>query len=261
MSELDIYGEMRLRIPSELHAAFELSIRQALRLRHAGEGDAVIGYFGGLPELPEGVDWPGDDDGHYEHVATIDLATLPGLDLNLPASGRISVFGDMQGWSGAFRYFPADAVLREAPLPPDLLEADRIIRRVPMTYAVVPTMPPLEWLEEYLFDNGDYDDAAYEQLRAFGDGFSRSWSKHQLGGWAEEIQGNRDDGILPGTAAERHFHPDHPPTSAQILLTQFDTDLDIRMGWGDYGMLYCFIDSKALAAQDFTDVHVHWECH
>ncbi|MFI6308987.1 DUF1963 domain-containing protein [Nocardia fusca] len=64
--------------------------------------DEVIGYFGGLPELPEGVEWPGDGKAHYEHVASIDLAKLPALDLNLPESGRISVFGDTDGWRGHF---------------------------------------------------------------------------------------------------------------------------------------------------------------
>ncbi|MGW4125205.1 DUF1963 domain-containing protein [Nocardia sp. NPDC004711] len=100
VTEPDLRTLMRLHIPEVLHSEIELTIREGLRLRHAREDDVIIGYFGGLPLLPDGFAWPGADHGRYEHVATIDLATLPKLDLNLPASGRISVFGDTNGWAG-----------------------------------------------------------------------------------------------------------------------------------------------------------------
>ncbi|WP_194814192.1 DUF1963 domain-containing protein [Nocardia sp. XZ_19_385] len=261
MTEPDLRALMRLHIPEEFHADMELAVRDSLRLRHASAGDKVIGYFGGLPELPDGFAWPGADHGHYEHVASIDLAELPKLDLNLPASGRISVFGDTNGWSGAFLFFPPEVELRETPLPPDLAERNRIIRRTDMTFAMVPSIPDGQWLEEHLLGSDDYDDEVYERFEAFSDTyFEHSWAWHQLGGWANEIQSDHDRGLLPGTAAYQHFYGDRQP-SGQILLVQFDTDPEIGMGWGDFGTLYCFVAPQALAAHDFTDVRVHWECY
>ncbi|MFR9750991.1 DUF1963 domain-containing protein [Nocardia sp. 004] len=261
MTEPDLRALMRLHIPEEFHPEIELAIREGLRLRHAREDDPIIGYFGGLPQLPDGFAWPGADHGHYEHVATIDLATLPKLDLNLPSSGRISVFGDTNGWAGACLFFPDDVVLNERPLPPDLAKDNRIIRRVDMTYAVVETIPGSTWFTEKLFDDNDDDDDMCDGFEAFDHAFfTHSWAWHQLGGWATEIQGESDRGLLPGTAAEQHFYPDFKP-SGPLLLAQFDTDLEIDMGWGDFGILYCFITPQDLAARDFTKVSVHWECY
>ncbi|GAB4587723.1 DUF1963 domain-containing protein [Nocardia sp. IFM 10818] len=260
MTEPDLRTLLRAHIPAEFHSDMEMAVREGLRLRHAGGGKEIIGYFGGLPELPDGFPWPGADHGHYEHVASIDLGKLPRLDLNLPSSGRISVFGDTDGWSGAFLYFPDDTVLREVPLPPDLAAADRIIQRTEMTYAVVPTIPPTQWFIENLLDGKDHDDGIYEQFETFGDAFfSHSWSWHQLGGWATEIQGELDRGLLPGSVAARHF--EQARSSGPVLLAQFDTDLEIGMGWGDCGTLFCFIAPEDLAAHDFSRVDVHWECY
>ncbi|MFE3753223.1 DUF1963 domain-containing protein [Nocardia tengchongensis] len=261
MTEPDLRALMRLHIPEEFHPEIELTVREGLRLRHAREDDTIIGYFGGLPQLPDGFAWPGADHGHYEHVATIDLAALPKLDLNLPASGRISVFGDTNGWAGACLFFPDDVALNEIPLPPDLAERNGLISRVDMTYAVVETIPDAQWFEMNLLDGNDHDDEVYEGFEAFGEAFfTHSWAWHQLGGWANEIQGQRDRGLLPGTAAEQHFYYDFEP-SGPLLLVQFDTDPEINMGWGDFGTLYCFITPQDLAAHDFTKVSVHWDSY
>ncbi|MEU6587473.1 DUF1963 domain-containing protein [Nocardia sp. NPDC046763] len=261
MVEHNLYALMRSYIPEELHSDFQLTIRDGLRLRHAGAGDQVIGYFGGLPELPEGVDWPGDGHRHYEHVATIDLAELPTVDLNLPDSGRISVFGDTNGYEGALLHFPADLPLREAVLPADLEEQERIFNRVPMTYTVVPTIPSRSWLEEHLLGEDDDDEDVSDQLETFCDTFfTESGPRHQLGGWANEIQNNRDSGILPGSAAEVRFYPDYRP-SWMVLIAQFDTDHAIGMGWGDFGTLYCFIDPANISTRDFSKADVFWECY
>lgn len=261
MTEPDLYALMREYIPEELHADFERMIRKGLRLRHARDGDEIIGYFGGLPELPAGFAWPGSDRYPCEHVATIDLATLPTTDLNLPTSGRISIFGDTRGQGGAFHYFPTEMPTREATPPPALVAEDRIFKRVPMAYAVVPTIPSITWMHEHLLEQGDYEDQVYEQFDALGSvHFRHSWSWHQLGGCANEIQGANDRVVLPGSPAEQHFCPDGSP-SGQILIAQFDTDNEIGMGWGDFGTLYCFIDPKDLAASNFADVNVYWDCY
>ncbi|MFI6310271.1 DUF1963 domain-containing protein [Nocardia fusca] len=81
-----------------------------------------------------------------------------------------------------------------------------------------------------------------------------------LGGWASEMQRNHDRGILPGSRAEQRLHPDEPPYG-KLLLTQFDTDHTLGMGWGDFGMLYTFIDPEDWTAGDFDRVQTYWDCH
>ncbi|MFI7531283.1 DUF1963 domain-containing protein [Nocardia salmonicida] len=261
MVEADLYALMDSHIPEELRRDFQLTIREGLRLRHGSQGDELIGYFGGLPELPDGFDWPGDDRGHYEHVATIDLARLPALDLSLPTSGRITVFGDTHGWSGALLYFADDVVLQKTALPEDLERQNRLFRHAPMTYVTVPTVPSPQWLEEHLLGDDDRDDSVHKRLESFADiFFSHSSSWHQLGGWANEIQGESDRGLLPDTTAEQHFFPDYPPLGP-VLIAKFDTDHELGMGWGDFGTLYCFIDIERLEARDFSNVEVHWESY
>jgi hypothetical protein len=54
--------------------------------------------IGGLPELPEGVAWPRDEDGPAAFVAQLDLAAfsrLDGFDW-LPRTGRIYLFFEDQ---------------------------------------------------------------------------------------------------------------------------------------------------------------------
>lgn len=264
MTELDFPGQLREFLPSELHNDAALTTRPALQLRPAGEGDTVIGHFGGGPEVPNGFVWPADKHHHFEHVATVDLAALPVLDLNLPDSGRFLIFGDTEGWEGVLHYIPGDVPVAVAALPPELVASGRVFERTPMSCTMFSSVPPVSWLTENLLDeDGDEEhvDKVYERLEAFGDLEStRRHPWHQIGGWANEIQGSNDCGILPGSAAQRRFHPDEPP-HGRILLAQFDTDNAIGMGWGDFGMLYCFIDPHALSAHDFSDVQVYWECY
>lgn len=250
---------MRTHLPAEFHADVGLSVREAMHLRHASVDDEVIGYFGGLPELPDEMDWPGASHGHYEHVATIDLAKVPSLDLNLPTAGRFVVFGDTDGWEGAFHYFPEGTTLRERALPADLAAHDRVFVRTDMSCVRVPTIPTTEFLTGNLVDDDHYDDEElYERFESFVDAGPR-W-RHQLGGWANEIQGDNDGGLLPGTPAAQRFSPGGSP-AGQVLIAQFGTDHALRMGWGDFGKLYCFIPVADLLARDFTRVRTYWECH
>ncbi|MGA6204475.1 DUF1963 domain-containing protein [Nocardia testacea] len=261
MNEPDLPALIGEYIPEELHDDLELAMRTALRLRPAADDDDTIGYFGGVPELPEGTTWPGDGHEYYEHVATIDLAALPPLDLELPDDGTFVAFGHSLGWSGALLYVPRDArTYRPAP-PPGLLDAGLVHDRVPMSYTPIRTLPPMHWIEDHLLHDHDYDDRVYDRLEAFGDlAFLRHGPCHQLGGWATEIQRDNDRGILPGSGAEELFHPDGPP-DGKILLAQFDTDLDRGLGWGDFGMLYHFIAPEEFTAGTFDDIETYWDCY
>ncbi|WP_327099417.1 hypothetical protein OIE68_11810 [Nocardia vinacea] len=50
MTELDFPRQLREFLPAELHDDAALTTRPALQLRHPGEGDTVIGHFGGAPK-------------------------------------------------------------------------------------------------------------------------------------------------------------------------------------------------------------------
>ncbi|MRH87789.1 DUF1963 domain-containing protein [Nocardia sp. SYP-A9097] len=84
---------------------------------------------------------------------------------------------------------------------------------------------------------------------------------HQIGGWAHEIQGDNDRGILPGSAAEQRFYSDRDTPDGQLLLVQIDTDGGNGIGFGDMGMLYCFIDPEDLAASDLAAAVAYSESH
>lgn len=75
-------------------------IRAAIALRPLTPDETPISaanYFGGLPQLPEGLDWPRDGQNQPLHfLMQIDMASLPrGEELpDMPATGTVFVFHD-----------------------------------------------------------------------------------------------------------------------------------------------------------------------
>src|SRR5262249_35640433 len=85
----------RQHLPTELAERWIRCIRPGLRLRPARGGDTVVGTLGGLPHLPDDVDWP-----HWSeqrplcHIATVDLGALPvgATEPHLPNDGILQLF-------------------------------------------------------------------------------------------------------------------------------------------------------------------------
>ncbi|MCX2951366.1 DUF1963 domain-containing protein [Lentzea sp. NEAU-D7] len=79
-------------IPHDEADAFADQLRFAIWAGPGGAGDEVAGQFGGLPELPVGVKWPGGDY-PLPFIGSVDCAALPRAEgLDLPADGSLLFF-------------------------------------------------------------------------------------------------------------------------------------------------------------------------
>ncbi|WP_439657374.1 DUF1963 domain-containing protein [Lentzea sp. HUAS TT2] len=79
-------------IPADEAGKFADQLRFAIWAGPAGAGDDVAGQFGGLPRLPVGEEWPGEEY-PLPFIGSVDLAALPQAEgLGLPADGSLLFF-------------------------------------------------------------------------------------------------------------------------------------------------------------------------
>ncbi|MET7902172.1 DUF1963 domain-containing protein [Streptomyces sp. NPDC005355] len=65
-------------LPADIAGRWTGLLRPAAHLRRAGATDPVVGRLGGLPRLPEGMEWPvWEGHGPLSLVAAVDSPTLP----------------------------------------------------------------------------------------------------------------------------------------------------------------------------------------
>ncbi|MFC4376876.1 DUF1963 domain-containing protein [Nocardia halotolerans] len=262
MSEHDLYTLIRKYIPERYQDDYRIAVREAIRLQHAEDGDEIVGWLGGAPLLPEGFEWPGLAEGRScEHIATVDLGKLPPIDLNLPGAGTISLFHD---GGGVVCWFPGGVATVEADVPSRLVDNRGLYPRLPLTYRIIPTLPTLYEMPLPELDEGEdrYDELLAEAAEEFDMAQSEvtePW--HQIGGWSYQIQGKNDRGVLPGSAAEHRFYADRGAPQGQLLLAQIDTDGGNGIGFGDMGMLYCFIAPEDLVAGNLAAAVAFSESH
>jgi len=89
-----------------------------------------------------------------------------------------------------------------------------------------------------------------QQLEAF---YENETLHHQLLSHPFQIQGD----LLWECQQDTGYARD--PTDWRLLL-QIDTDDDAGVMWGDVGILYFYIPQQALAARDFSQVHLIMQC-
>ncbi|MGX1810713.1 DUF1963 domain-containing protein [Nocardia sp. NPDC055321] len=259
MAEIDLYALIGEHIPERYQELYRLAVREAIRLRHAGAGDDVVGHLGGLPLLPAGFDWPAHEHSGYEHVMTLDLSKLPPIDLNLPADGHYSLFFD---GDPLLYYFPGDVELHETPLPAEYTQSTRINHRANLTCALIHSLPragdmPLAELDGY---DDEQDAELARGAKAIDDALDANPEPlHQIGGWALELQSDNDRGVLPGTPADALIYGDEG-SGDLMLLMQIDSDPGTHMMWGDHGIIYAFIPPEALADHDLSAASVYMDC-
>lgn len=162
---------------------------------------------GGLPSLPDGVDWP---DGRDPLVLTVDCAALPreALDIELPPDGSLLFFTEIEyePESSVVLHVPADARTTERPATYELDgEPEQVRVYQPDVLYPVPglTVSP-DWRDtpatSAFLDGGadrddildDFEDAVRE---AAAEGASHGVSV-QLGGFSSPWQSAPDEGDL-----------------------------------------------------------------
>ncbi|MEV4434627.1 YwqG family protein [Streptomyces sp. NPDC049555] len=268
----------REHLPADVAERWLGLLRPSAGLRTATGADPVVGRLGGLPELPEGQEWPvWEGHGPLTFIASVDCAALPGaaLDIPLPKDGTLAFFyfdgqlddgralvrpDDPATWAGArVLYVPAGVPVAERAAPAGI----RPYREVPLTARVESTAPydwhPVVYRE---FDPMDDDHPLWdEDFRE--DVYERvDDSKHRIGGHASPDQDDVETEVAHGTLGSPPWNDPRIPQEALrwVLLAQFGSDDDAGMTWGDLGTLYWLIRPEDLAARRFDRAMFTWQC-
>ncbi|WP_158607595.1 DUF1963 domain-containing protein [Flexivirga caeni] len=265
--------------------------RPAIRLEElngetVGETPAIA-TFGGLPRLPDDVEWPTwPGQGPLTYLGEIDLDAVArsGLDpgVRLPTTGRLLAFyfdgsvelfrdantGEHVKTVGYFEpgstragarllHLPADdCAVRTAPLPDWGYPERRFFGRQ------ILSTPDLE--QPVLFDTfaeGEDLTAFYQTHPVNADAFREALRErnqapwHQLGGWAMPVQGPVEfeavwaEGIEPGDPRTNDL------ARAWRPVLQIDSDEDFL--WGDVGTLYWMQRERG---EGGLDIEFTWQC-
>lgn len=255
----------------ELAAALRRSIvrrqwdalaQPSIRLAHAKDGDRIVGYLGGDPELPAGTPWPKDPNGDsLQLYLTVFLSELPrtGHGLDLPDRGRLLFMLDFEADYPTVIYVEDDTDLVRCPIPEDLGPGDD--DRLDVTAVVDGTFPDrhhtyLRRLPESYFL--EIDDPEIREA-------DRPYGMHRIGGYGEAVQYEPD--FAPSARLPRLEELDLPggidPGASElpIMLAQIDTDHEANLIWGDCGNSHWFIGREDLAARRFDKVEMGWSCY
>ncbi|MCP4220271.1 MAG: DUF1963 domain-containing protein [bacterium] len=213
----------------------------------ADAGDNVgNSRFGGVPDLPSGLEWPRNTDGHLVFLAQINFTEAPGTCSDLPSNGILYVFlGDNESCAEvevALLYTAENRDARKGTLPADYKVCyeygDHVGTPHHVKYTPGTTLPESEdpvvivsgMREE---DRDDYYDIASE------------WPDHdhRLRGHCNCPLGDPRVGL-----------PQLQEGNQWLLLMQLGWDKKAEFCFWDAGSLMIFIDSASLAVRDFSRV-------
>jgi hypothetical protein len=262
----------------EQHAgALDAALSPSIRLVRTGSSDAPIGgsRLGGLPDLPEHVEWPRGPNAPLSFIGQIDLADVApsAPDGSLPKEGLLSFFYDIaeMPWGASLDERASVAVLYSAPGTP-LARRDKPRDLVaPHQYAHVELTPTPVRAEAEL----TLPFPRTKEFRALGigdaevDGYwddvwgamTKVWPGggepfHRMLGHADAIQGDmtrRVAYLFAGKpdAIDRAPDPVVEEDAKRLrLLLQIDTDDDLKSDWGG-GRLFYWIREDDLAQGRF----------
>jgi uncharacterized protein YwqG len=236
-------------------------------------------YFGGLPPDHPGFVWPEKGGRPLGFLACIDLGKVGAALDWLPRTGLLLFFYDMKeqpwgfdpkdrgGW--AVIYVQDPSIIQGDASEPDGLKADWKIRRHSVRFEMA-SLPP-SWQENELeeLSLSDEEEDALSDLRSslYGDS-----PHHQIGGYPDPIQSPEMDlecqlvshGLYcgdPSCYGDPKAEELKPGASDWRLLLQMDTDDDLKVMWGDVGMIYFWVRAQDAANGDFSDAWLILQCH
>jgi uncharacterized protein YwqG len=270
--------------------------RPSLRLVPIGPAESGlvgISRLGGVPDLPEGTQWPEYDE-PLGFIGQIDLATCSssGIESQLPRAGLLSFFyvADQSVWGFDPKDRGAWRVLLSAPnvpirpvTPPDSVPHEARYRSVALRPQQQITYAPSESQDiEQLGLTKDelsaYSDAlfAHEDSRfaastaRFGDVPDEDAIIHRLRGHPDPIQGDMQEecqlasnGVYTGNP-EGYADPRVAGLRAGAaewhLLFQVDSEDAAGMMWGDVGRLYYWMRDSDLQSSNFENCWMVLQC-
>ncbi len=241
--------------------------------------------LGGLPDLPEGVDWPEWNGKALAFIAQFNLEEVAPFDLErlLPATGMLYFFYDaqMETWGDTLEdrggarvlYYSGDiARIRRTPFPETLHEWGRDYPACRLELSSVLSMPSSDSMYIAALDLTEEEVAAYNGLEEWLAGSDEGSADHRLLGYPSPIQ--QDDmeelcawvtgGINVGSGEEYQSEraEELKKTAADwLLLLQVDSDDAAGMMWGDAGTIYYWIKSGDLAQPNFNDTWLVLQCY
>lgn len=266
----------REHLPEDVAITWINLLRPAVQLAAAADGETVVGQLGGSPRFPVGVSWPSwEDFGPLRFLASVDCARLPvsALDIALPDAGTLLFFrfdgSETNGpiLTGSEPLTRGTRVVHVAPGTPTtesaMPDGVKPYPTVSLTARLIATQ--LGWrhpLTPQVFLAPGEDQEALAEHPILDEDFAMELDDlslgvaHQLGGYANSVQGPIEEaitqGLLPGvpwTDPRRIAE-----ASRWVLLAQLGSDLDADMDWGGGGTLFWMIRPEDLAARRFDAV-------
>jgi uncharacterized protein YwqG len=258
-------------------------LRPAVRLHATDDADAVVARLGGLPRLPDDVEWPTwSGHGPLSFIGELDCERLTGfpLDVPLPSTGRLLFFyrdgaydddpvtvgtWDAATLEGARALHVDDGSPREAPEGTTTYPEQRYAGRS------VVTAPDWQHPDlEAAFTSPGQDAASLMEHPVTAEAFAEELRArhhgpgHQVGGYADPVQGPVEHEVALAALANQVRHGDPRLDEEALrweLLLQVDTDDDLEMMWGDIGTLYWMTrGDQPWSAASAAEVLFTWQC-
>lgn len=226
--------------------------------------EPIVAYLGGLPMLPEDVEWPEwKDHGPLNFIAAIDCSQLPtaDLDIQLPGSGQLLffyfdglgdssvVYSDADSVFNGTRvlYIPDDAEIAEREAPGEMEPFPRLL----LTGELIATAPDNEnaalvaaYGDGEPKDSNDPNDSnepqtattyrAYPTVDPDGTGFWEALTAfrrdhsphHQIGGYAMPVQGAVEPEGAEALYQDADAEADAPSTASEDAAADASDEAD-----------------------------------
>ncbi|MCI0432361.1 MAG: DUF1963 domain-containing protein [Gemmatimonadetes bacterium] len=236
-----------------------------------------LSHFGGSPNLPSGIQWPERKGKRLAFLARVSLSEMQRAERVawLPSSGALLFFYDVdeQPWG----FDPNDkgccSVLHVPDLPRPASHAsapadDEFIARKCIDFCRVATLPSRgrDLIRQLEFNDEEF----HEYLRLVDEPFL-GMPKHQISGLPSPFQSDHmalecqlaSNGLYCGDDSG-HNDPRAKALAAGAkdwrLLFQFDSDDELRVMWGDCGMLYFWVRENEAALGNFQHPWLILQC-
>lgn len=262
--------------------------RPAIHFTTAGVGQDPFLRLGGRPLVPADFSWPvWEGHGPLSYIAGLDLRAVAGAGLDhgllLPDTGWLHFFY----FDGSYDNF--DSIV--GTWDPDSLAGARVLH-VPGDAAPLAEMAPPEGVPEFgrrdlvgqqvvtfpdwehpvlraEFQSPGTDHREWMSHPVNSESFSDAlWDlypagpRHQLGGWADPVQGPVELEVDDAAGGAPSDAPDADVDAALRwnLLLQIDSDDDAEMMWGDCGMLYWMAAAAGSGPINAECTSFTWQC-
>lgn len=275
----NLFGSRKPKVPPrDVKALVQGLARPAV---HIVSTDRITdSHLGGLPRVPAHFVWPEMAGQPLGFLAQFNLAELAGMDVIewLPRAGHLLFFYDLAhqpwGFDPRDRGSWAVILLEEGKGPlvehpaPSKLPGKSILGRMQVELKRIDTFPSSRESLAGLELTDEESNLLLDLQEAQFCGRPR----HQLGGFPSAVQGDTmelecqlvSEGLYCGD--DRGYKDPRAEEAARLahewqLLFQMDSDDDLKVMWGDLGMLYFWNREQDSRRGRFEDAWVILQCH